>query len=70
MAHQTSKEAGTVAAVPSLKVADFLSLAISPYQSTAPAAIEMAARKVAYCFGLSHDIARTIAELAGLGGRP
>jgi hypothetical protein len=69
MARHINKKAGAVRAVPGLNVANFVSLAISPYQSTAPAAIELAARKVAYCFGVSHEIARTIAELAGMGGR-
>ena len=70
MTEKSRMEAGSAPTLPGFGVANFLSLAISPYQSTAPAAIELAARKVAYCFGVSHDIARTIAELAGMGGRP
>lgn len=68
MAYLANEKAGGAATFPGLRVASFVSRAITPYQSTSPAAIELAAHKLILCFGLSHGIARTIAELAGMGG--
>jgi hypothetical protein len=61
--------AGTVAAVPGLDLARLVSKANFNYQSEAPAAIELAVMRLVIRFGLSASRARTVAELAGMGGR-
>lgn len=69
MARQSLMEAGSAPTLPGFGVARCQSQAPVHYQPSGTPAIELAARKVALCFGVSHGIARTIAELAGMGGR-
>jgi hypothetical protein len=69
MAYSINEKAGTVAAVPGLNLARLVSKASPSYQSQQPAAIELAAHKIAARFVWPHAMARTVAELAGLGGR-
>ena len=63
-----SKEAGTVVAVPGLKVACLVSKALPYYSETGISSnTELAACVIAERFQLSLDHARTVAELAGYG---
>ena len=64
----TIEEAGTVAAVPGLKVAPFFKRAIAHYpQAALSSNTELAACVIAERFQLSLYHARTVAELAGYG---
>lgn len=69
MGNLSHVEAGSAATLPGFGCATLERAAISPYQPTAAPAIEMATRSISVRFGLPARRARTIAELAGLGGR-
>ena len=65
-----TEKAGTVAAVPGLKVTRFVSRATDQYRETAHHSnTELAAAFIAERFNLSAPFARAVAELAGFGGR-
>ena len=68
MQHPKEK-AGTVAAVPGLKVTRFFNRAISHYPLLPLGSNDLAVRVIGERFRLSPTVARTVVELVGYGRR-
>ena len=65
-----TEKAGTVGAVPGLKVTRFVSRARVQYrETTLDSNTELAATLISERYNLYAPFARTVAELAGFGGR-
>ena len=69
MSQHSMMEAGSVGALPGFGFASMNCPATPSYRTGRDAAIELAALSLASRFGIPRCRARTIVELAGLGGR-